>query len=251
MKRGVYEYSSWHAGVPVTLYQGQLDVICCTIGAQAWMRRLHWHSMKGFHDTPRRPFFVPDQVGTVGILCPCVPFSPVVSSGFCLRGGRAALVQDCVCCCSAWLAAACPQRDHHGWLLSRDRLGRAGAQRSGPAPKCRPCGTALHTQGKEAVNNPFKKPCGGLPRALLWLKAWLYPRRKCTQASAAHFYGFQGKPQTLSPESQQGGLGRQRSAAGFVKEHRQLALMTVNRAGHMAPIDQPAVARHMVLFRSR
>lgn len=25
------------AGIPVTVYEGQLDLICCTLGAQAWM----------------------------------------------------------------------------------------------------------------------------------------------------------------------------------------------------------------------
>ena len=51
-----------HAGVPVTVYQGQLDLICCTIGAEAWMQRLRWRSMKKFVAGPRRPFYVADEV---------------------------------------------------------------------------------------------------------------------------------------------------------------------------------------------
>jgi Serine carboxypeptidase len=44
-------------GVPVTVYQGQLDLICCTLGAEAWMAKLRWPGMKGFRAAKRRPFY--------------------------------------------------------------------------------------------------------------------------------------------------------------------------------------------------
>jgi len=41
----------------VTVYQGQLDLICCTLGADAWMAKLRWRGMRDFRSAERRPFY--------------------------------------------------------------------------------------------------------------------------------------------------------------------------------------------------
>lgn len=45
------------SGVPVTVYQGQLDLICCTLGAESWMAKLQWPGMQRFLAAKRRPFY--------------------------------------------------------------------------------------------------------------------------------------------------------------------------------------------------
>lgn len=42
-------------GVDVTVYNGQLDVICSTIGAEAWVQKLKWNGLKNFLSLPRQP----------------------------------------------------------------------------------------------------------------------------------------------------------------------------------------------------
>lgn len=53
-------------GVPVTVYQGQLDLICCTLGAEAWMAKLRWPGMKGFQAAKRRPFYTDEDDSSQG-----------------------------------------------------------------------------------------------------------------------------------------------------------------------------------------
>lgn len=44
-------------GVNVTVYNGQLDVICSTKGTQAWVRKLKWEGIKTFLAMDRTPMF--------------------------------------------------------------------------------------------------------------------------------------------------------------------------------------------------
>jgi len=45
------------AGVPVTIYQGQLDLSCCTLGVETWLQRLKWPGMAAFNAAPHEPFY--------------------------------------------------------------------------------------------------------------------------------------------------------------------------------------------------
>jgi len=42
-------------GLNVTVYNGQLDVICSTSGAEAWVQKLKWDGLKNFTSLPRQP----------------------------------------------------------------------------------------------------------------------------------------------------------------------------------------------------
>ncbi|KXG20101.1 serine carboxypeptidase-like 51 [Sorghum bicolor] len=42
-------------GVNVTVYQVQLDVICSTLGTEAWVKRLKWEGLHNFLSLPRKP----------------------------------------------------------------------------------------------------------------------------------------------------------------------------------------------------
>ncbi|XP_071675219.1 serine carboxypeptidase-like 51 isoform X1 [Lolium perenne] len=44
-------------GVNVTVYNGQLDVICSTRGAEAWVQKLKWDGLKNFLNLPRQPLY--------------------------------------------------------------------------------------------------------------------------------------------------------------------------------------------------
>ncbi|KAF7077559.1 hypothetical protein CFC21_082095 [Triticum aestivum] len=44
-------------GVNVTVYNGQLDVICSTIGAEAWVQKLKWEGLKNLTRLPRQPLY--------------------------------------------------------------------------------------------------------------------------------------------------------------------------------------------------
>lgn len=46
-------------GVKVVIYQGQLDVICNTIGAEAWIANLQWDGLASFQKTDRVPLYPP------------------------------------------------------------------------------------------------------------------------------------------------------------------------------------------------
>ncbi|KAG2551469.1 serine carboxypeptidase-like 51 [Panicum virgatum] len=44
-------------GINVTVYNGQLDVICATDGAEAWVQKLKWDGLKSFLSLPRQPLY--------------------------------------------------------------------------------------------------------------------------------------------------------------------------------------------------
>ncbi|PWZ05493.1 Serine carboxypeptidase-like 51 [Zea mays] len=44
-------------GVNVTVYNGQLDIICSTIGAEAWVQKLKWDGLKTFLSLPRQTLY--------------------------------------------------------------------------------------------------------------------------------------------------------------------------------------------------
>ncbi|KAL6593713.1 hypothetical protein ACP70R_048614 [Stipagrostis hirtigluma subsp. patula] len=44
-------------GVNVTVYNGQLDIICSTVGAEAWVKKLKWDGLKSFLNLPRQPLY--------------------------------------------------------------------------------------------------------------------------------------------------------------------------------------------------
>lgn len=43
-------------GVDVTIYNGQLDVICSTIGVEGWVKKLKWDGLKSFLNLSRQPW---------------------------------------------------------------------------------------------------------------------------------------------------------------------------------------------------
>ncbi|KAJ0854846.1 putative carboxypeptidase C [Helianthus annuus] len=52
------------AGVQVTIYNGQLDLICSTKGAEAWVEKLKWKGLKTFLDMDRTPAYCGDDMET-------------------------------------------------------------------------------------------------------------------------------------------------------------------------------------------
>ncbi|KAA0037294.1 serine carboxypeptidase-like 51 [Cucumis melo var. makuwa] len=53
-------------GVNVTIYNGQVDLICSTKGAEAWINKLKWNGLKSFLNTQRTPLFCGKEKGTKG-----------------------------------------------------------------------------------------------------------------------------------------------------------------------------------------
>ncbi|KAK4492674.1 hypothetical protein RD792_003494 [Penstemon davidsonii] len=53
-------------GVNVTVYNGQLDVICSTKGTEAWVEKLKWDGIKTFLDMKRTPIYCGDEKITKG-----------------------------------------------------------------------------------------------------------------------------------------------------------------------------------------
>jgi len=51
-------------GVNVTVYNGQLDVICSTDGAEAWVQKLKWDGLKTFLSLPRQSLYCGTSKGT-------------------------------------------------------------------------------------------------------------------------------------------------------------------------------------------
>ncbi|TVU08362.1 hypothetical protein EJB05_41765 [Eragrostis curvula] len=53
--------------VSVTVYNGQLDGICPTIGAESWLKKLKWDGLHDFLSLPRDPlyYFYPYNVPKV------------------------------------------------------------------------------------------------------------------------------------------------------------------------------------------
>ncbi|KAI3793796.1 hypothetical protein L1987_36418 [Smallanthus sonchifolius] len=53
-----------NAGVHVTVYSGQTDLICATKGTEAWVRKLKWKGLKTFLDIDRTPMYCGDDKET-------------------------------------------------------------------------------------------------------------------------------------------------------------------------------------------
>ncbi|KAL9243717.1 hypothetical protein vseg_017572 [Gypsophila vaccaria] len=53
-------------GVNVTVYNGQLDLICATKGTQAWVEKLKWDGLKAFLKEDRTPLYCAPNKGTKG-----------------------------------------------------------------------------------------------------------------------------------------------------------------------------------------
>nr|CAB3495705.1 unnamed protein product [Digitaria exilis] len=51
-------------GVNITVYNGQVDVICSTDGAEAWVQKLKWDGLKSFLSLPRQPLYCGGSKGT-------------------------------------------------------------------------------------------------------------------------------------------------------------------------------------------
>ncbi|KAF8698669.1 hypothetical protein HU200_034918 [Digitaria exilis] len=51
-------------GINVTVYNGQLDVICSTNGAEAWVQKLKWDGLKSFLSLPRQSLYCGQSKGT-------------------------------------------------------------------------------------------------------------------------------------------------------------------------------------------
>ena len=50
-------------GLKVDVYQGQLDIICNTGGAEKWIGKLKWSGLPGFDVATRKPLYVDGQIG--------------------------------------------------------------------------------------------------------------------------------------------------------------------------------------------
>nr|KJB35188.1 hypothetical protein B456_006G103700 [Gossypium raimondii] len=55
-------------GVNVTIYSGQLDVICATKGTQAWLDKLKWEGLKEFLSKDRNPLYCKEDQATKGFI---------------------------------------------------------------------------------------------------------------------------------------------------------------------------------------
>ncbi|KAJ9699345.1 hypothetical protein PVL29_008108 [Vitis rotundifolia] len=53
-------------GVNVTIYNGQLDLICATMGTEAWVEKLNWDGLKEFLSMKRTPLYCGGEGGTKG-----------------------------------------------------------------------------------------------------------------------------------------------------------------------------------------
>ncbi|KAI3923473.1 hypothetical protein MKW92_052484 [Papaver armeniacum] len=51
-------------GVNVTIYNGQLDLICATKGTEAWVNKLKWEGLKNFLSLDRTPLYCQDDKGS-------------------------------------------------------------------------------------------------------------------------------------------------------------------------------------------
>jgi serine carboxypeptidase 1 len=60
----------------VIVYEGQVDLICGSMGAEAWMQKLTWPGMPGFYGAPKTPFYVDgDSVDPAGFAISSGPLS--------------------------------------------------------------------------------------------------------------------------------------------------------------------------------
>lgn len=55
-------------GINITIYSGQLDVICSTRGTEAWVEKLKWEGIKTFLSMDRTPIYCGDETITKGFL---------------------------------------------------------------------------------------------------------------------------------------------------------------------------------------
>ncbi|XP_028808169.1 serine carboxypeptidase-like 51 [Neltuma alba] len=55
-------------GVKVTVYNGQVDLICATKGTEAWLKKLKWKGLKSFLKKDRKPLYCKNERGTKGFL---------------------------------------------------------------------------------------------------------------------------------------------------------------------------------------
>ncbi|KAE8693043.1 Serine carboxypeptidase-like 51 [Hibiscus syriacus] len=53
-------------GVNVTIYSGQLDLICATKGTEAWIDKLRWEGVGDFVSTERSPLYCREEAATKG-----------------------------------------------------------------------------------------------------------------------------------------------------------------------------------------
>ncbi|KAK9280113.1 hypothetical protein L1049_013800 [Liquidambar formosana] len=53
-------------GINVTIYNGQLDLICATKGTEAWVEKLKWEGLKSFLSVERTPLYCGDNKVTKG-----------------------------------------------------------------------------------------------------------------------------------------------------------------------------------------
>jgi serine carboxypeptidase 1 len=50
-----------NSGLMVVVYEGQLDMICDTIGAEVWINKLAWDGLKAYSQVPKGPLYPPSQ----------------------------------------------------------------------------------------------------------------------------------------------------------------------------------------------
>ncbi|KAL1191043.1 Serine carboxypeptidase-like 51 [Cardamine amara subsp. amara] len=53
-------------GIDVTIYNGQLDVICSTSGTEAWVRKLKWEGIEEYKKIEREPLYCENDKATRG-----------------------------------------------------------------------------------------------------------------------------------------------------------------------------------------
>uniref|UniRef100_A0AC35TQF7 Carboxypeptidase n=1 Tax=Rhabditophanes sp. KR3021 TaxID=114890 RepID=A0AC35TQF7_9BILA len=54
------------SNVPVSVYNGQLDLICDTLGVNQWMSKMLWNGLGAFDQTTKVPFYVKGSSQTAG-----------------------------------------------------------------------------------------------------------------------------------------------------------------------------------------
>lgn len=55
-------------GVNLTIYSGQVDLICATEGTEAWVRKLNWSHLEAFDAAPRIPMYCNSTGGTAAFV---------------------------------------------------------------------------------------------------------------------------------------------------------------------------------------
>ncbi|XP_020571617.1 serine carboxypeptidase-like 51 isoform X2 [Phalaenopsis equestris] len=53
-------------GVNVTIYSGQIDLICATKGTEAWVQKLKWKGLQKFNNVEREPIYCENEIVTRG-----------------------------------------------------------------------------------------------------------------------------------------------------------------------------------------